>query len=183
MFVTMLGHYAIVLGIPWLKLNNVAVRFASNTVTFGSQYCTTHCHNTSVTVQRVTEKLLEPVYQVKDIFEPQIRPPKPFPGNIVMLNGSSFFRTVKKGKLRIFKASLYDINKAIEAKDLNERRWEEIIPKQYHEFLPLFGKVLADRLPPHRPGIDHEVRLKDAETPTWGPLYSMSRTELVVLME
>jgi len=81
------------------------------------------------------------------------------------------------------KASLYDINKAIEAKDLKECPIEEIVPEQYHEFLPLFNMVLADRLPPHRPGIDHEVQLKDGETPTWGRLYSMSRTELVVLKE
>jgi hypothetical protein len=100
-----------------------------------------------------------------------------------MLNGASFFRTVKKGKLRIFKASLYDINQVIEGKDLKEWLREEIVPKQYHEFLPLFNKVLANRLPPHQPGIDHEVRLKDGETPTWGPLYSMSRAELVVLKE
>jgi hypothetical protein len=86
-----------------------------------------------------------------------------------MLNGSSVFRTVKKGKLTVFKASRYDINQAIEAKDLKERPLDEIVPKQYHEFLPLFNKVLADRLPPHRPGIDHEVRLKDGETPTCGP--------------
>jgi hypothetical protein len=58
---------------------------------------------------------------------------------------------------------------------------EEIVPKQYHEFLPLFSKVLADRIPPQRPGNDHEVHLKEGETPTWGPLYSMSRAELVVL--
>ena len=100
-----------------------------------------------------------------------------------MLNGASFFRTVKKGKLKLFKASLYDMNKVIEAKDLKERPLAEIIPEQYHEFLPLFNKVLADRLPPYRSGIDHEVRLKDGETPTWGPLYSMSRAELVVLKE
>jgi sulfur transfer complex TusBCD TusB component (DsrH family) len=66
-----------------------------------------------------------------------------------MLNGSSFFQTVKKGKLPIFKASLYDINKAIEARDLEERPLEEVVPKQYHEFLPLCSKLLADRLPPH----------------------------------
>ena len=35
MFVTKLRHYPIVLGIPWLRLNDVAVRFASYTVTFG----------------------------------------------------------------------------------------------------------------------------------------------------
>jgi hypothetical protein len=98
-----------------------------------------------------------------------------------MLNGASFFRTVKKGKLTVFKASLYDVIQAIEAKDLKERPLEEIVPKQYHEFLPLFNKILTDRLPPHRPGIDHEVRLKDGEITTWGLLYSMSRDELVVL--
>jgi hypothetical protein len=100
-----------------------------------------------------------------------------------MLNGSSFFRTVKRGKLTLFKASLYDINKAIEAKGLKECPLEESVPEQYHELLPLFNKILADRLPPHRPGIDHEVRLKEGETPTWGPLYSMSRAELIVLKE
>jgi len=100
-----------------------------------------------------------------------------------MLTGSTFFQTVKKGRLTVFKESLYDSNQAIEAKDLKERPLEEIVPEQYHEFLSLFSKVLADRLPPHRPAIDHEVCQKEEETPTWGPLYSMSRTELVVLKE
>jgi hypothetical protein len=183
MFIIKLGHYPIVLGIPWLRLHDVAVRFASNTVMFGSQYSITHCYDTLLKVQGVTEEPPEPVYQTADIFQPKIRPLRPFRGDIVMLNGASFFRAVKKGRLTVLKASLYDVNKAIEAKALNERPFEEIVPEQSHEFLPLFNKVLADRLPPHRPGIDNEVRLKDGETPTWGPLYSMSRAELVVLKE
>jgi len=81
----------------------------------------------------------------------------------------------------VFKASLYDINKTIEAKDHKERPLKEMVRKQYHEFLPLFNKVLADRLPSHRLGIDHEALLKDGETVTWGSLYSMSKTELVAL--
>jgi hypothetical protein len=83
-----------------------------------------------------------------------------------MLNGASIFRTVKKGRLMVFKALLYDNNKAIQPKDMKESPLEEIVPEQYHEFLLLFNKVLADRLPRHRPGIDHEVRLKEGETPT-----------------
>jgi hypothetical protein len=39
MFVTKLAHCPIVVGIPWLRFHDVAVRFASNTVMFGSQYC------------------------------------------------------------------------------------------------------------------------------------------------
>ena len=60
---------------------------------------------------------------------------------------------------------------------------EEIVPEQYHEFIPVVGNVLADKLPPNRPGIDHEDRLNDGETPSWGPLYSISKAELVVLKE
>jgi hypothetical protein len=79
-----------------------------------------HCHDAPITIQGVTEEPPESVYKVKDIFESQIRPVRPFEGNIVLLNGASFFCTVKKGNLTIFKASLYDINKAIEAKDLKK---------------------------------------------------------------
>jgi len=183
MCVTKLGHYRIVLGIPLLRLHDVAVRFALNTVTFGSQYCITHCQDTPVTIQGVSEEPPEPVYEEKTLWTADIQKPKPFRGNIVMLNGTSFFRMIKTGKMTVFKASLYDINKAVEAQDLKEKSLKEVIPKQYHEFLPLFNKVLADRLPPHRPIIDHDVRLKEGETPSWGPLFKMSREELVVMKE
>jgi hypothetical protein len=65
MFITKLGHYPIVLGIPWLQLHDVAVHFASNTLIFGSQYCITYCHDAPVTVLGVTEEPPEPVYQNK----------------------------------------------------------------------------------------------------------------------
>jgi len=149
MFVTKLGHYPVVLGVPCLRLHDVAVWFVSITVSFGSQYCMTHCHDAPVMVQGVTEEPPEPVYTPRGMFEPQIRLRRPFRGNIVMLNESLFFRTITKGKLTVFKASLYDINKVIEAKDLREQPLEEIILDHHHEFLSLFNKVSADRLPPH----------------------------------
>jgi hypothetical protein len=43
MFVTQLGHYPIVLSIPWMDFHDINIRFRSRTVTFGSQYCSTHC--------------------------------------------------------------------------------------------------------------------------------------------
>jgi len=168
---------------PCLRLHDVAVRFASNTVTFGSQYCITHCQDTPVTVQGVSEEPPEPVYAEETLWTADIQELKTIRGNIVMLNGASFFRTVKRGKLTIVKASVYEFNKAIEAKDLKDKPLEEDIPKQYHECQPLFNSILADRLPPHRPNIDHEVRLKEGKTPSWGPLYKMSREELVVMKE
>ncbi|KAM4061924.1 reverse transcriptase (RNA-dependent DNA polymerase) [Hirsutella rhossiliensis] len=45
------------------------------------------------------------------------------------------------------------------------------LPPQYHKWSRAFSQQLADQLPPHRP-----------EKPLpWGPLYSMSREELLVL--
>jgi len=100
-----------------------------------------------------------------------------------MVDGASFFHTVKRGKLGIFRALLYNINKAIESKDLKQRSMEEIVPEQYHKFLPVFSKVQTDQLPPYRPGIDHDLRFNEGETPLSRPLVLMSRAELVVLTE
>jgi len=83
----------------------------------------------------------------------------------------------------VFKASQYDIIKAIEGKDSKEQPLEEIVPKQYHELLPLISKALADMVPPHPPGIDYEVLLRDGEIPTWGPLYWMSSAKFVALKD
>lgn len=56
MIVTQFRHYPIILGIRWLQLHAVVVRFASNTITSGSQYYITHCYDALVTVQGVTEE-------------------------------------------------------------------------------------------------------------------------------
>jgi len=184
MFLTEFGLYSIVVGIPWLQLHDVVLRCAYNTITFVPQYSPTHCHNAPVTVHAVTEELPQPVcHPQKATLLPQIRPQWPFRGNIIMLNGSLFLRTVKKGNLTVFKASLYDIDESIEEKDDKEGPLEEIVRIQYPELLPLFNQVLTDRLPLHRPGIDHDVCLKAGETPTWGPLYSVSRAKLAVPKE
>jgi hypothetical protein len=95
MFVTKLGHYPIVLRIPCLRLHDVAVRSASNTEMFGSQYCVNHCQDASDMVQGVTEEPPEPEYEEKKLWTADIRKTKPFRRNIVMLNGASCFRIVQ----------------------------------------------------------------------------------------
>src|SRR5205807_10579907 len=42
-FNTKLSGYPLTLGIPWLKHHDVAINFASNTVTFESEYCLMNC--------------------------------------------------------------------------------------------------------------------------------------------
>ena len=60
------------------------------------------------------------------------------------------------------------------------------LPEHYFEFLAAFDRADAEKLPPLRgAGTDHSIELekvdgKDPKIP-WGPLYSMSRDELLVL--
>lgn len=90
----------------------------------------------------------------------------------------------QKEKIQIFAVSLADIEKALAPKKHSDPH--EKLPNHYHDFLPLFDRTEADRLPPHRPGVDHAIPLEKEENSQdkarpWGPLYSMSREELIVL--
>ncbi|XP_044717381.1 transposon Tf2-3 polyprotein [Hirsutella rhossiliensis] len=77
--------------------------------------------------------------------------------------------------------SLADIEKALQPKppiDTSEKAPADVLEK----FRKLFSPEEAMKLPPHRPGVDHEVNLqpgKNGNEPPlpWGPLYNMSREE------
>ncbi|KJZ71335.1 hypothetical protein HIM_09271 [Hirsutella minnesotensis 3608] len=86
--------------------------------------------------------------------------------------------------VRIFAASLKDIEKALTPRKKSDPR--EKLPPHYHEYLSVFDRDQADQLPPHRPGCDHKIQLEKGadgkeKEPPWGPLYGMSREELIVL--
>ena len=57
-----------------------------------------------------------------------------------------------------------------------------MLPSEYHEFLDIFSKKEADKLP-ERSSYDHKIPLMDGKEPTYGPLYGMSRDELLVLQK
>jgi hypothetical protein len=97
-------------------------------------------------------------------------------------------RRAKKDKsIQFFAASLADIEKALKPKvQLSVHDIKEKLPKHYWDFIPVFSPHKAQELPPYRPGIDHEIPIElddkgnKKEVP-WGPLYNMSRDELLVL--
>jgi hypothetical protein len=49
-FVTKLGHYPIISGIPWVKQQDITMRFTSNLITFGSQYSLAQYNDRAVIV-------------------------------------------------------------------------------------------------------------------------------------
>jgi hypothetical protein len=107
------------------------------------------------------------------------------PPNIAMISAASFRRLTKNhrqryGPIHAFSLSMYEINEALERKSIEQGDLKSLVPPEFHEFLPLCDKVIADRLPPHRI-YDHKITLKDGFEPPFGPLYSVSRPELEAL--
>ncbi|KAK1914030.1 hypothetical protein P3342_007276 [Pyrenophora teres f. teres] len=80
---------------------------------------------------------------------------------------------------------ILDINKALAPR--LKVNIKSLVLKQWRKHLALFDPKEASRLPPHRPGIDHAIELeeKDGKKPEapWGPLYNMSKGELLVLQK
>ena len=190
MFVTKLGHYPVILGIPWLRLHDPHVHWKANTLTFNSTYCLSHCltasKSTTVYGLSVIPKSLPP-YACLSARVPLSIPldtkiPEDLPQsmlNIAAIGAAPFDLWVKCYPMEVFAVLLKDIKKALEPKKhINPA----IKPKEYHKFLDIFSRQEADMLPVHQ-SYDHKIPLEDGKQPTFGALYGMSQDELKVLQK
>jgi hypothetical protein len=85
--------------------------------------------------------------------------------------------------------TIQDITTSITAMTIagpgSEPDWTHL-PPELQDFRKLFDDSTANDLPPHRGQFDHKIRLKGTEDGRpvelpWGPMYGMSRDELVEL--
>ena len=164
-FVTQLGHYPLVLGIPWLRHHNLVIDWANDTIDFVSPRCTTTCAPRPIRAQTF-----------------DIPPPRKGPINISAISFTAFQKTCRKeGRLQdpacAFAISSADIDAMLKTPSPDN---PIEIPPEYQEFNELFSEDKANELPPHRPG-DHRIELKEGTTPSFGPLYSLSKQELEAL--
>lgn len=96
-------------------------------------------------------------------------------------------RAEKKRDTQIFGASLEDINRALQpSAKMTEKELRQQLPLQLQDRVALFRDDASTALPPNRPQYDTPVNLEtdgeggEKEVPC-GPLYGMSRNELLVL--
>jgi hypothetical protein len=107
------------------------------------------------------------------------------PARLVSAAGWSTAYRRKGSGVQVFATSMADIKKALQVK-VHTDPWKKL-PAHYHDYLLTFDQQEAETLPPLRgSGIDHAIELekgpdrREPELP-WGPLYNMSRDELLVL--
>lgn len=155
---TQLGHFPLVLGIPWLQKHDASPKLSSNSLKFNSPQCAKNCTSSHIPIA-VNGITLEKL-------------------NIQLIGSAAFTRLAKRKDVQIFAQPLYEINKALDAKTTKEQ-WKEQIPKEYHEFIDMFDSKLANLLPP-RLQYDHKITLKEGTEPPFGPIYDMTQEELIV---
>ena len=81
---------------------------------------------------------------------------------------------------RLYAASLGHGSRYKEESEEDKIKW--LLPKEYHDFVPVFKKVVADVRPSHQQ-YDHKITLKEGFMPPFGPIYLLSIPELKILRE
>lgn len=160
----------IILGKPWLKTHGAVINASKSFISFDYN---------NIKIMSDEESLRDPESARNKM-------------NVVQIAASTFAGLARRSKrnttdVQIFAASLADIDKALRLKaQPTLAQVAAQLPKYYREFAAVFDLKEAAKLPPHRPGMDHEIPLekgeqgRDKEVP-WGPLYNMSHDELLVL--
>ena len=166
MYVTPIGHYDMILSMPWITAQDVRINGPRSEMRIGVT-------GTTVRSQEAFSNLQASRTET------------------TMISAAAFKLWYKReqkqdqGALRIFAASMADINKALSVKTKTDP--QTILPAYFQEFLDVFDSKRAEMLPSLRgKGTDHAIELEtdsdgnEKATPQ-GPLYGMSRDELLVL--
>lgn len=163
-YVLPIGHYDMILGMPWIIAQDARINGPRSEMRIG----------VTGTIVRSKEAF----------FGMQTSGLQPMEVSATSLQHWHQKQRKKPENIQVFAASMADINKALRVKQHTDPATK--LPQHFHEFLDVFSYQKSEQLPPLRgPGTDHAIELekvngKQPEIP-WGPLYSMSRDELLVL--
>ena len=111
--------------------------------------------------------------------------PPSAPPSISLINAEAFMRATKLPGSQSFRVHLSDLSdsaSARKAKLAEEPIDLSHIPSEYHDFADVFSEAHANTLAPHRP-YDLKINLEEGSSPPWGPIYSLSQSELLALRE
>ena len=150
-----------------MQFHNPTIKWCDKVLRFEHEKCRKHAKNLPVIVQAISPREVE-----------ARRKPGLSSIEIEYCDRETFDNLAAQDCAMVMAVSITDIREALKDKPVVDPA--EKLPKVYHEFLPVFSKEKADGLPEHRPS-DHRILLKPGSEPPWGPLYGMSREELLVL--
>ena len=148
-----MATHDIILGLPWLRKHNPKIDWVKRTLSLDCDHSTLQSRPAQLTMQLADEKEI------------------------------AIISSTKTRQVR-----------AVDRTDTNQPPDHEVtvkeknsatpdIPDEYKSYEELFrDDKTATALPQHKPW-DHEIKLQEGKTPTFGPIYGLSERELKVLRE
>ena len=167
LFVSSNLHYNVILGMPWLQKHGSHIDWTNTSIMFKSDHCRSVCLQSNNS------------YPISLDLEAKMSAKKPLPAMPIPINSAAFSLLAAKPDHQMFSVSLRDIEQVLKPKKCVDPA--TVLPSQYHEFLNIFSKDNADKLPSLHPGVDHKIKMEPGTQAPSGPLYGMSREELEVL--
>ncbi|CBF82237.1 hypothetical protein AN5254.2 [Aspergillus nidulans FGSC A4] len=174
---TQLAHYPIILGMPWLETHDPRWGFAEHTLIFDSAYCRQNCN---IPAQPAKIKALRDV-PARSCQKNLTSCPKGLEKQDIALVSLRACSAYARRGHALFTATIGNIDEVL-AKRSGDGNPEDLLLPEYKDYADIFSPKEADKLPPHQP-YDYLITLIDGKTPPFGPLYGMSRDELVALQE
>jgi hypothetical protein len=189
-----------ILGYEWLNRHDPSISWVKETLKFHTTYCRSHCLRHHVPYEHAHDYSDSPRYELPLPYASRHDSiPKPSnadhdadhdkdyddtkltPLDIREIRAEPFHMLARKRDHEVFAVTMEDIEKALEPKPYVDPR--PFTPEEYQDLIDMFEKKQADKLPPHRGDHDFKIELEPGKTPTFGPLYGMSREELIVLRQ
>jgi hypothetical protein len=167
-------HYDLILGKPWLLHNEAYSTPHKKTVYFGKQRLSIPHADT----HRWREKESRDIEAATLIAATDL---ESMMGHIQKEKGE------EAAERTILSVRMEDVEKELRKKRIwSDKEIISRLPKEFADLVKLFQEGEGEKLPPHRPGIDHKINLRkdkngDPLPLPWCPLYNMSTEELLVL--
>ena len=204
-FVSSIGAQPLILGMPWLEKLNPLVDWVQKTVDLQSPVFDLSPPSLSPSFR------FRPVSQPSPLSKPSpsllmpplmlpfILPPTP-PSTPPLMSPSSHPRSrlptilptrcinPKRDKIILYSvidvtniSALLDSTLSMSTASVNVIPTS--LPTEYAEFADVFEPKNSQKLPPHRPGVDHEIPLMPNAKPVYSSIYNLSETELKALKD
>lgn len=171
--------YDAILGKPWMEKNDVVYLAKKRAIYLGSKKHGLLVRESGWYDSGAPNEVQQRISHVKS-------------STATMVMGSIFSAYVKRLRktndpdAKIFSATMKDIHKALEEKSRpSPEAVKSLLPNEIKNKSAIFVEDDDEYLPPHRSGdtkinLEKDEQGRDKEVP-WGPLYGMSRDELLVL--
>ncbi|SOV09219.1 uncharacterized protein UDID_18292 [Ustilago sp. UG-2017a] len=169
--VTDLGLCPIILGLPWLKGANPSIDWKSGNITMRSPPLTPSLMAPSQPSPTLPSASLDIDVIDAIAFDQSLQPD-------CLTSGTLYPSPVQSQHLLATTTTSADTTMAL----AYDAGLPDIIPQEYHQYLDVFSRVKADKLPPHRT-YDHQIPLEEGKSPPFRPIYSLSEHELKTLRE